>query len=135
MKKNLHDRAINFYIENTCHKFPNFLTIYIAKYIVVIYCIRKVLQEPDWHFVSTLEPKITPFYLLSFVFLRCTTRCHLLLLIVIVVIRCHSLSLVVTRCHSLSLVVPTRCHSLYYSLLFVLPLVVTRCRCATRLSF
>ena len=54
-----------------------------------------------------LKHKITQFYLLSFVFIRFITRCHLLY---------HSLLLVVTRCI-------TRCHSLYHLLSFV----VTRC--------
>ena len=78
------------------------------------------------------------------------TCCHLLSIVVIVVIRCHSLSYIVThchllyhslpldvslvcvfinnllfttRCHSLSLIVPlvvTRCHSLYHSSVFLL---------------
>ena len=72
------------------------------------------------------------------VFIRCTTCCHSLSLIVIC---CDSLSFIVTRCHSLSLVLircTTCCHSLCHSLLFVVTcchslslvvpaLVVTRC--------
>ena len=57
------------------------------------------------------------------VFVRCTTCCHSLLLIVIC---CDSLSFVVSNCHSFSFVVHlvvTRCHSLYHSLSFV----VSRC--------
>ena len=66
-------------------------------------------------------------------FIRCTTCFHSLSLNVI---RCHSFSFVVTfshslslfliRCHSFSFVV-TRCHWLYHSLSFVLPLLVIRC--------
>ena len=77
--------------------------------------LNKILQEPDCPFVS-LKLKITLFYLLSFVFIRCTTHC------------CHSLSLLpssVTLCHSFPLVV-IRCHSLYHSLSFVVSLVVIR---------
>ena len=89
-----------------------------------------------------LKHKITLLYLLSFLFIRFITRCHLLSLIFIFcyslwfsVIRCHSLSLVVicsySLYHSLSLVV-ILCHSL--SLLsLVVPVVVTRC--TTCLSF
>ena len=75
----------------------------------------------------------------------------------ITVICCYSLSfllLVVIRCHSLSLAIPLavtrciiRCHLLYHSIPLVVPLLVTRCntrchslslvvtRCTTRLSF
>ena len=71
-------------------------------------------------FLCNLNHKITLFYLLSFVFIRFMNRCHLLLLIVIFVTRCHSLSFVVT-CYT------PRCHSLYHSLSFVVPLDTTRC--------
>ena len=82
----------------------------------------------DLCFILKLE--ITLFYLLSFVFICCTTPCLSLTLIVIC---CHSssldLSLVVICCHSLSLVVllivircTTRCHSLYHSLPLNVPL-------------
>ena len=83
-----------------------------------------------------LKHKITLFYLLSFVFIRFMTGCHLLSLIVIF---SYSLSFVVIRCHllyhSLSLVVPllvirctTRCHSLSL-------VVFDVTRCTTRLFF
>ena len=73
---------------------------------------------------------------------KMTTRCHLLLFIVLslVIIYCHSLSFLVTRCHLLSIVVSrctTRCrsfsfvgtrfHSLSLVLPLVVPLVVIRC--------
>ena len=63
---------------------------------------------------------ITLFYLLSFVFICCTTPSHSLSL---VVIRCHSLAFVVTRttsCHLLyhSSFFVTRCHSMYHSSVF-----------------
>ena len=94
-------------------------------------------------FCFILKLKIILCYFLSFVFIRSTTRCHSLSLIVIcchslllTVIHCHSLYHSVpfvvirctTRCYSLSLAV-IRCHSFYYSL----SIVVTRC--TTRLSF
>ena len=66
-------------------------------------------------FCFILKPKITVFYLLSFVFSCCTT-CW------------HSLSLTVTCCHSLSFIViccTTRCHSLSLAVI----------RCTTNLSF
>ena len=101
--------------------------------IVVIYCMKI-----EWNYSGTrlafcfiLNLKVTLLYLLSFVFIHFITRSHLVSLIVIfyyslsfVVARCHSF---VTRCHPLSFIVtrcPTRCHSLYYSLSFVLPLIV-----------
>ena len=47
---------------------------------------------------------------LPFVVTRCTTRCHSLSLVVTrCTTHCHSLSLVFTRCHSLSLDVPLVC--------------------------
>ena len=84
------------------------------------------------HILFHSETKITLFYLLSslsFFLISCTTRCHLLLLVVSLgASRCHSLShllsLAVTRCHllyqSLSLVV-IRCHLLYHSLSLNVP--------------
>ena len=70
---------------------------------------------------------ITLFYLLSFVFICCTTPSHSLSLVVICY---HSLSFVVTRWHSLSLVpLVVICCTTRHSL----SLVVTRC--TTRLSF
>ena len=88
-----------------------------------------------------LKYKITPFYLLLFVFIRFINRCHSLPLVFIF---CYLLSFVATRCHSLSLTVPllvspvvTCCHALYHSLSFAvtcchslyhsLSLVVARC--------
>ena len=105
-------------------------------------------------FCFILKHKIILFYLLSFVFIRFITRYHWLSLIVIflllVVIRCHSLSYVITCCHVLPLLVPlvvTRCITRFHSLYPSLSLVVIRChilyhsfslvvtRCITRLSF
>ena len=61
-------------------------------------------------FCFILKPKITVFYLLSFVFSCCTTCWHSLSLIVT---RCHLLwsvvPLVVIRCHLLSFDVPLIC--------------------------
>ena len=76
-----------------------------------------------------MKCKITLFYLLSIVFVRCTTPCYLLPLVVIC---CHLLSLVVIRCHLL-----------YHSFSFVLQIVVIRfflllfgtTRCTSHLSF
>ena len=56
--------------------------------------------------------KMTIFYLLWFVFIRCTTCCHLLPSLVVICY--HSLSLAVICCHSLWFVV-IRCHSLYHT--------------------
>ena len=72
------------------------------------------------HLYLNLSPQIghlfhfetlSHFNLLSFVFIRCHSLYHSMLLVSIC---CHSLPFIVTRCHSLSLVV-TRCHSLYHS--------------------
>ena len=65
-----------------------------------------------------LKHKITLFYLLSFAFIRSISRCHSLSLIVIF---CYSLPFVVTCC-------TTHCHSLYYSLSFVVLLDVILCQ-------
>ena len=84
-------------------------------------------------FYFILKYKITPFYLLLFVFIRFITRCHSLSLIAIfgyslsfVVTHCHSLSLVFIHCHLLSLVV-IRIQLVVHSLSLAVPLVVTRC--------
>ena len=79
------------------------------------------------------EPKITLFYLLSFVSIRFHSFYHSLSF---VIIRYHSfyhslslvVPLVVIRCHSVSFVLP-RCHSLFHSLSLV------GNRSTTRLSF
>ena len=81
--------------------------------VVYLFCYRKNGNHPFFEVYCA-------------VFIRCTTFCH-------------SLSLIVICCHSLPLVV-IRCHSLYHSLSFVVPLVVIRChslsfvvtRCTTR---
>ena len=82
--------------------------------------LSKIIQEPHWPFVAFWN-LISLFYLLPFVFICCTTRCHSLPLIVIC---CQSLSFVVpfavTRC-------TTRCHSLQHSLSLVTPLIVICC--------
>ena len=91
----------------------------ISRFIIYLYCwiyrsyilhkkLNKILQEHDRSFVPFWNLK-SLFYLLSFVFIRFTTRCHSLLLFTVT--RCHSLSLAAvrrtTRFLSLSLV--TRC--------------------------
>ena len=100
--------------------------------------LNKIIQEPEWPFFL-LKHKITPFYFLSFIFIRFNTRRHSPSLIVIFVTCCHSLSLVFNHCHSMSLAPPlavtrchflnqswsivvTRCHSLYHSLSVVVTL-------------
>ena len=40
MKKYLHDADTKCYIENACHEFADLWIIYIAKYIVLIFCIK-----------------------------------------------------------------------------------------------
>ena len=102
--------------------------------------LNKIIQEADWpsrlvfcFFWNIKSLYFTYSYSFSFVLSLAVIRCHLLSLFVT---RCHSLY------HSLSFVVPLyviRCHSLS----FVVPLVVIRChslsfdvtRCTTRLSF
>ena len=87
--------------------------------------LNKIIQEPDWPFVSFRNVKSLYFtysHSFSFVLSLAVILCHSLSFL------CYSLSFAVTRCHSLSLVV-IRSHLLYHSL----SLVVTRC--TTRLSF
>ena len=103
---------------------------------------NKIVQEPDWLFVSfwnlksllllTLICFHSFYHSLSFAVIHC----HFLLLIVI---RCHSLSLIVPlvvtrcsiRCHSLSFVVTHcitrrhRCHSMYHSSVFLETIIDT----------
>ena len=126
--------------------FINYLYFWIYSSYNLHKKLEKILQEPDWPFVSFWNLKWLHFicsnsflfvvplpvihcYSLSFVITRCLslsfvttrfiTRCHSLSLIVIrCTTRCHSFSFAVIRCN-------TRCHSL--------SLIVTRC--TTRLSF
>ena len=119
MKKCLHDRDTKYYIENICHQFP--ALYWICSSYILNKKLNKILQEPDRPFI--LKLKTTLFYLRSLVFVRFTTCCHSLWLIVIC---CHSFSFVLTRCHSLLLVVllfVTTYHSLHQPLSFA----VTRC--------
>ena len=77
--------------------------------------LNKIIQEPDWPFVSILLTLI-----------RFHSVCHSLSF---AMTHCHFLLHGVTRCHSffsLSSVV-TRCTTRCYSLSFVVPLVVIRC--------
>ena len=102
-------------MENIRHQFPNLEIFYIPEYIVIVHCIFCfILNSKSLSFTCSQ----------SVVFIRCTTRYHLLSF---VITRC------ITRC-------PTRCHSFSYLLSFVAPLVVIRCtslpfvvtRCTTR---
>ena len=75
--------------------------------------LNKIIQEPDWPFVS--------FETWNYTILLTLIRIHLFY---------HSLSFTVTRCHLLSFVVPlvfTRCTTRSHLLSFVVPLVVIRC--------
>ena len=112
VKKYLHDTDTKYYIENVCHQFLD-LQINLYRWIHSSYILyekfNKILQEPDWSFVTFWNLKSL-----------CFTCSHSFSFVVpLPVIRCHSLSFVITRCHSLSHVV-TRC----YSLSLVVPLVV-----------
>ena len=101
--------------------------------------LNKILQEPDWSFLSFWNLKLLYFTcchsysfvvplpviccdLLSFVVTCCHSlslgiiRFYSLSLVTLVVIRCT------TRCHSLSLVA-IRCNSLYHSLSLNVPLI------------
>ena len=80
--------------------------------------LNKALQKTDWPFVSFWN-KVTLFYFLSFEFIRFTTRCNSLSLIIIC---CHSLSFIVSRFHSLRHIAPLvviRRHSLSLVVPFV----------------
>ena len=104
--------------------------------------LNKIIQGPDWPFVSIWNIKSLNFtysHLLSFVLSLAVIRCHSLSFFVT---RCYLLSLFVIHCHSLSLAVirnnlfsfvvthcTTSCHPLYRSLSFV---VIC---CLTVLSF
>ena len=79
----------------------------------------KILQEPDWPFVSLWNLKSLCFicsHSFSFVVPLPAIRCHSLSLVINC---CHSLLLVVTPCHSFFTRFITLCHSLSF--------VVTRC--------
>ena len=109
--------------------FINYLYCWICSSYILHKKLIKILQEPDWPFVSFWNLKLLYFiwsHSFSFVVPLPVIRCHSLS---IAITRCHSLPFVVTRfitcCHSLSLVV-IRSHLLYHSL----SLNVTRC--ATR---
>ena len=96
-----------------------------TEYAVVTYWIKNWINSSGTRstFCFILKLKTTLFYLRSLVFVRFTTCCHSLWLIVIC---CHSLSFVLTRCRSLLLVVllfGTTYHSLHQPLSFA----VTRC--------
>ena len=81
-------------------RFINYLYCWIYSNYILPKNLNKILQEPDWPFVSFCF--IIPFYLLSLVLSLAVICGHLLSLFITC---CYSLSLVVTRCHSLSLVV------------------------------
>ena len=104
-KTYLHDRNKKYYIENmsSISQFTNNLYSWIL-------CSYKL------HILSLSEPKVTLFYLLTFIFIRFHSFYHLLSFVVIRYHSLyHSLSLVVICCHSLSFFVircTTRCHSM-----------------------
>ena len=150
-------QACNFTKKRLQHRrFPvniaNFKNTYFEKHLrtagsdssyILHRKLNKIIQEADWpsrlafcFFWNIKSLYFTYSHSYSFVLSLAVmsfavTHCHFLLL---VVIRCHSLSFFATycttRCHSFSLVVilcTARCHSLYRSLSFVVPLVVIRC--------
>ena len=40
MEKKIHDRDKKYYIEAICHQLPDLQIIYIAEYVLVIYCMK-----------------------------------------------------------------------------------------------
>ena len=128
----MHDTYTKYYTRNIILKIYIFnFPIYINDLYCWIYSSyilhkksSKILQEPDWPFVSLWNLKSLCFicsHSFSFV-------------VPLPAIRCHSLSLVINCCHSLLLVV-TPCHSFFtrfialcHSLSRVVPLLVIHCR-------
>ena len=112
--------------------FINYLYCWIYSSYVLHKKSNKILQEPDWPFVSfwnLKSPYFICFHSFSFVVPLPLIRCHSLLFVII----CYlSLSFIVILCHliyySLSLV-GVRCHSFYHSLSFFVTW------CTARLSF
>ena len=86
--------------------------------------LNRIIQEADW-------PSRLAFCLIWSIKSLYFTYSHSYSFVLwLAVIHCQSLSFFLTRCHSLSFVVTcytTRCHSLYHSLSFVVPLDATRC--------
>ena len=125
-------------------RFINYLYCWMCSSYILHKKFNKLVQEPDWPFVSSWNLKS-----LSILFsLICFYSFYHSLSFPVT--HCDSLSLVVVRCHALSLAA-IRCHWLYHSLSFAvyhsLSFAVIRChslyqtlstvvtRCATRLSF
>ena len=78
----MYGRNTKCYIENIDHKLSNLQLVYIADsyiivnyYTIIIHCIKKWVKTFR---CFIWKPKITLFYLLSFVAICCTIRCHLL---------------------------------------------------------
>ena len=86
-------------------------TLYFQKDVYLYILYRRIYCSHTLRNCFVLKPKS-----LSFAFIRCTTRCHLLYhSLSFVVTHSYSLSFIVTRYYLLSLVVTrrtTRCHSL-----------------------
>ena len=134
LKKYLHDTNAKYIlkiygINSLIYKLSIF---WIYSSYVLHKKLNKILQEPDWPFVSfwnLKSPYFICFHSFSFVVPLPLIRCHSLLFVII----CYlSLSFIVILCHliyySLSLV-GLRCRSFYHSLSFVVTW------CTTRLSF
>ena len=129
-------QACNFTKKRLQHRrFPENIANYFEKHLRTAASDSSYRLHKNWiklfrnqnGLLFLLKHKMTLFYLLSFVFIRFNTRCHLPSLIAIF---CYSLSFVVTRRHSLSFFVTyctTRCHSLYHSLSLVVICCTTRC--------
>ena len=95
-----------------CEYFPFFKNTYFEKHLrTVVYDsnymlhkkLNKIIQEPDWLFVSFWNIKSLCFtysHLFSFALSLAVIRCHSFSFFLLVAIRCHSSSFVVTRSHS-----------------------------------
>ena len=131
-------QACNFTKKRLQHRrFPvniaNFKNTYFEKHLrtagsdssyILHRKLNKIIQEADW------PSRLAFCFFWNIKSLYFTYSHSYSFVLWLAVIHCQSLSFFLTRCHSLSFVVTcytTRCHSLYHSLSFVVPLDATRC--------
>ena len=108
-------------------RFINYLYCWMCSSYILHKKFNKLVQEPDWPFVSSWNLKSLSilFFLICFHSFYHSlsfpvTHCHFYHLLSFVVTRCHPLLFVVTRC-------TTRCHSLYTTHCHLLSFAATRC--------
>ena len=112
-----HENFVGFFFLNNIFFIFSIFLFSFFYFVLFIFVVFIFLDWQRWATILVsyskkrrISRRATRCRLLSFVVIRCTTRCHSFYhSLSFVITRCHRLSLVVTHFHSLSLDVPLVC--------------------------